>query len=88
MRVLWVCNIMLPVIAEHIYGQKGFPGGGWMTGFLNGILKEPSVELGICFPFRQGTEAVRGEIPEKRLKYYGFVPRVKAIDRYDDSVEV
>ncbi len=51
MRILWVCNICLPVVAE----QLGLPASnkeGWLTGLSNRILNETQsdVTLGLCFP--------------------------------------
>lgn len=52
MRVLWLCNIMLPMIA----GKLGLPAScneGWLTGLMESLQQnkeENGVELGICFP--------------------------------------
>lgn len=52
MRVLWICNIMLPVVAEHL-GMEASNKEGWLTGLSATILrhqKENGIELGVCFP--------------------------------------
>lgn len=52
MRVLWICNIMLPVVAEHL-GMEASNKEGWLTGLSEMILRhqrENGVELGVCFP--------------------------------------
>ena len=51
-RVLWICNIMLPVIAKQLklsYSNRE----GWLTGIFEQLVKEKkekTIELGICFP--------------------------------------
>ena len=37
MRVLWVCNIMLPHIAK-LLGQEVNNKEGWITGLLGGVI--------------------------------------------------
>lgn len=54
MRVLWLCNIMLPAIAETL-GMPYSNREGWLTGIYEKICREQTaesaaVELGICFP--------------------------------------
>lgn len=52
MRVLWICNIMLPMVAEHL-GMEASNKEGWLTGLSMMILKhqeENNIELGVCFP--------------------------------------
>ena len=56
MRVLWLCNIMLPVIAEHL-GKEVNNKEGWLSGTYD-RLKEAGfsiddtekLNLGVCFP--------------------------------------
>ena len=38
MRILWVCNIMLPMVAEHL-GKEASNKEGWLTGLADMILK-------------------------------------------------
>ena len=38
MRVLWVCNIMLPVVAEYLQLEASTK-EGWLTGLSTTILK-------------------------------------------------
>ena len=60
MRVLWLCNIMLPVIAEHLHMQSSNK-EGWLTGLSNKILAESEeIRLGVCFPV--------GELHKKGLR--------------------
>ena len=60
-KVLWICNIMLPVIAEEL-GLPFSNREGWLSGILQQLLqeKEQKTELGICFPM--------GSIPQQIQK--------------------
>lgn len=57
MRVLWLCNIMLPAFAKMV-GEPYTSREGWLTGSFARIIKEPAhqgsshplVELGVCCP--------------------------------------
>jgi len=52
MRVLWVCNIMLPRVAEHFHKESSSR-EGWLTGLSEQVLTRPEgkdITLGICFP--------------------------------------
>jgi len=69
MKVLWLCNIMLPKISEHL-GQKPNIFGGWLTGLLNGLLTHKEVELSLCFPVTNRDIVITGET--EGLKYYSF----------------
>lgn len=85
MRVLWVCNIILPKIAEHVYKDKIATGGGWMTGYLNGIMTVPEISLGICFPMPGHEELLTGEV--EGIKYYGFAYRLHQPEKYFPELE-
>lgn len=80
MKVLWVCNIMLPAAARQLglpYSNKE----GWITGLYEGILsghkekQEPEIELGICFPVgdRELTGLPAGGYwKQDNVSFYGF----------------
>lgn len=85
MRVLWVCNIMLPVIAEQLglsYSNKE----GWLTGLSERLLDEKTDEivLGVCFPWQTPIE---GKLQNRELYYYGFCEDVVHEERYDENLE-
>ena len=50
MRVLWICNIMLPAIGQELhlpYSSRE----GWLSGIFEKVCGEkPPFTLGICFP--------------------------------------
>ncbi len=92
MRVLWLCNIMLPAVAEYL-GLEASNKEGWLTGLSNMILryqKENQIELGVCFPmekellpFRRVLDVslpLRGEKADKKAQ----AGRLYAFGFYED----
>lgn len=49
MKVLWLCNIVLPDFSQE-FGIKRNPAGGWMTGMLHELEKIKEVDVSLCFP--------------------------------------
>ena len=63
MRVLWVCNIMPPVVGQYL-GKECSVKEGWISGILARLAKEKEeIELGICYPVTDVTEETRADIP-------------------------
>ena len=52
MKILWVCNIMLPVVAQAI-DRPINNAGGWLVGLCNDLLEENRVDLTVCFPMKE-----------------------------------
>ena len=71
MKVLWVCNIMLPAIAQALSEEYSVR-EGWLSGILGRVLENTgsedvaecpqeqnaagNLELGICFPGKSGAD--------------------------------
>ena len=56
MRVLWVCNIMPPLIGKYL-GKECSVKEGWISGILMRIAKEKEdVELAISYPVADASE--------------------------------
>ncbi len=83
MRVLWVCNIMLPQIAQAL-GVASEPVGGWMTGLLDAMDQLPGVEIGVAYP-SCAEKAVQGTAGN--VAYYSFCQPSPVMLRYDTQVE-
>lgn len=84
MKVLWLCNIMLPAIARSL----GFPASnkeGWLSGLaaMIGSEGDKEMELGICFPV--DGEPIRGRAGA--LAYYGFPEDMVHPENYDAALE-
>lgn len=92
MKVLWLCNIMLPAFAKenHLsYSQKE----GWLTGCFDRITKEQenktgkkdTVELGICIPVSDSLKGCRQTI--QGAVFYGFFEDTAHPEVYDEGLE-
>ncbi len=95
MRVLWVCNIMLPCIAEKL-GQEINNKEGWITGLMEAVLTfnrefpDREVQLGIAFPIAKGQEFLQGTLPiheDYDIPFYGFRENVLTAEQYDIAIE-
>lgn len=73
MRVLWLCNIVLPAIAKKLHMPESNK-EGWLTGISEALLREEEnkITLGICFPVQKEMDGISGsveaEITEKAEK--------------------
>lgn len=84
-RVLWVCNIMLPVIARALQRECSNK-EGWLTGLMDALVKENSqVELGVAFPVAPGEELLKGST--QGIHYYGFRENTIKPEVYDPALE-
>ena len=65
MKVLWITNVALPDVSKDLDTQPS-PFGGWLTGYLNEILKK-DIHLVSVFPYGKN---VQGNF--ENITYYGF----------------
>uniref|UniRef100_UPI004057A01F glycosyltransferase family 4 protein n=1 Tax=Acetatifactor sp. TaxID=1872090 RepID=UPI004057A01F len=96
MRILWLCNIMLPVIAEHL-NREATNKEGWLSGLSDVVLsrqQENDITLAIAFPAPKelipaGSDVYEDVIDVKgsKLYCYGFYEDTTCPDRYDDALE-
>ena len=91
MRVLWLCNIMLPVIAMHL-GKKVNNKEGWLSGTYDRMKKSgfrmengERFELGICFPVASESEEMKISLPN--LEVFGFYEDTNNPECYDPMLE-
>ena len=75
MKVLWVCNILPPVIGRYL-GKEGSVKEGWISGILMRLAKEKeNVELAICYPVSDTSQERKFEVfigNDKKILCYGF----------------
>ena len=75
MKVLWVCNILPPVISRYL-GKEGSVKEGWISGILMRLAEEKeNVELAICYPVANSAEERKFEVfigKDKNITCYGF----------------
>ncbi|MBQ7840765.1 MAG: glycosyltransferase family 4 protein [Lachnospiraceae bacterium] len=93
MRVLWVCNIMLPAIAREL-GAAYSVREGWLSGILNRLLQEEdqkSLSLGICFPVEGENASLCKKLylgeKKREISCYGFGEDLAHPENYDASME-
>lgn len=58
MRILWICNLVLPEFSQ-VFGIKPTCYGGWMSGMLHQLEQVDDLVVGLCFPI----------IDEERMKH-------------------
>ena len=92
MKVLWVCNIMLPAIAKRL-GMPYSSREGWLSGLLERLVQEQNknhIELGIAFPVEEsmGDFYRVMQLGENVTCHcYGFVENLNAPEKYDEKLE-
>ena len=89
MRVLWVCNIMPPMIGQYL-GKECSVKEGWISGILMRLARgKDEVELGICYPVSDFTEETKKEViieKNKTIACYGFVEDMVNPEKYGGEV--
>lgn len=50
MKVLWLCNVLIPQVSEKL-GMESGSGGGWMNQLADLMDESEEIELGICAPY-------------------------------------
>ncbi len=85
MRVLWVCNRCLPVVAKHLNMDAGNK-EGWLAGLSERILAENNSDLtlGVCFPMGKDFADWKGEY---EVTAYGFYEDTGHPEKYDEKME-
>lgn len=95
MRVLWICNTMLPMAAQYLNREINVK-EGWVTGLFNQVLSHTDsngITLGVCFPVEQSLagwkQTITGNAAGKEctLRAYGFYEDTRHPDRYDTNLE-
>ncbi len=91
MKVLWLCNFMLPAVAEHLQ-QKASNKEGWVSGMADVLLQhrdDNGVELGIAFPVSEQMDGYREEVSVYggKLTCYGFYEDTEHPEHYDMGLE-
>ncbi len=77
MKVLWVCNIVLPELCSE-FGFRQVQVGGWLTGMWELLRENTELELAICIPILDKNRMKDGS--NLGYKYYSFPMITKEID--------
>ena len=95
MKVLWLCNIMLPFIAKSL-GHKIVVKEGWLSGLSGSIMANKSnnnITLSIAFPESDALSFVKGDDSlfykgtAQGIDYYIFREDTVHPEKYDESIE-
>ena len=91
MKVLWLCNFMLPAVAEHLR-QTATNKEGWISGMAEVILRRREsndIQLGIAFPVPENMDGYREELNVYggKLTCYGFYEDTAHPENYDPELE-
>jgi glycosyltransferase involved in cell wall biosynthesis len=83
MKILWLCNIMLPAIAR----QLGVPHSnreGWLSGLYSQFTADVDngMQLAVCFPYASPDRFTVG-----KTACYGFRTDIEAPEKYDHTLE-
>ena len=71
MKILCLTNIILPFISNHIKIKQN-PYGGWLSGYLDGLLKNNEIEMMCVFP---SEELFNGTV--NNVSYASFIKNSK-----------
>lgn len=96
MKVLWLCNVVLPMAAGQFH-MEGSNKEGWISGLADTVLKnqrENAVCLAVAFPvpasaLPEGMEVCRRTVSvgEASFECYGFLEDVRNAEIYDPALE-
>lgn len=96
MKVLWLCNIMMPMIAEQL-NMEASNKEGWLSGLADVILKRKEsngIELAVAFPAPDGLLSEgqdlcthRITVQDCQVSCYGFREDVTRPEVYDGRLE-
>ena len=96
MKVLWLCNVVLPMAAEQFH-VEGSNKEGWISGLADMVLKnqrENAIRLAVAFPvpahaLPKGTDVCRRTVSAGGAVFdcYGFLEDVRRAEAYDSALE-
>ena len=100
MKVCWVVNTILPVIAEA-NGRTFSNKEGWLDGLSRGLIshkkelaagfksdgKVSDFKLCVCFPIEKNKKLIKGSVEEYNIDYYGFPEDTANPHVYDEGLE-
>lgn len=99
MRVLWICNIMPPMVARHLKRDENVK-EGWITGLVGQVLfhgcpqgdsneSTNEITLGICFPVEKDLAGYREKIAVEAgsISVFGFYENTARPEKYDKRLE-
>ena len=95
MKVLWLCNIMIPFIAQSL-GQRIMVKEGWLSGLSEKLIadrEQNKITYAICFPTSENFDMVKADNSlyvkdvVRGVPYYMFREDTVHPENYDVSME-
>ena len=89
MRVLWLCNIMLPMIAEQLHKEINNK-EGWLSGLAEACLKhqaENDITLAVAFPVTEDPDGAKQYGTFGGLTWFAFREDTVNPHVYDERLE-
>ncbi len=93
MKVLWLCNFILPGAAAEL-GIAGIPKEGWVEGLLDALKKSANgkdLELAVAFPVPAEYDGRHGVLSDEeglKILYFCFSEDTVHPENYDASLEL
>lgn len=90
MKVLWLCNLILPQV-RNILGLNKTNGGGWLRDIYEKAIDSSKIEIATCAPmddidYRKSKDIVKAEY--RKSKFWGFYKNNTRYENYDLYVEM
>lgn len=82
MKILWLCNIVLPDFCDE-FGFKKNVFGGWLSGMLTELQKSSDIEIGFVFPIIDKKYLKNGIL--NNCKYYSVHSEINSYQHIDYS---
>lgn len=96
MRVLWLCNVALPMAAEQFH-MEGSNKEGWISGLADTVLKEQQenkISLAVAFPVPTGVLPKGMDVCRKTVRIggavldcYAFLENIRQAHVYERALE-
>lgn len=89
MKILWICNIALPRIAEYLHMEASNK-EGWLAGLSERLLeqgRESGIELAVAFPAEDLKWVVPAAEYETQFTAYGFHEDTVHPENYPEGLE-
>ncbi len=84
MKVLYLCNVILPDVAAKI-GIEGSAFGGWIAGLVNSLTECENIQIVVCSPKNDISEVITGET--ENLRYCIFPSFGPTTEKYIENYE-
>ncbi len=91
MKVLWLCNLILPQAGEAL-GITGIPKEGWVEGLMSAMESlSPDIELAVAFPVSEEYDGKRGtfkvsESSDFTVSYFAFYEDTVHLDVFESAL--